>query len=119
MSIPLLYQHRRLSSKVRENLKTGYTIVFVMTGDGIHCYHVLLKLPAGNYLDGGNGVISGPTLLRQYPIGTRLEEMIEFDLKRLDRGSYGLNRNDENCPNYSGETTARMIKSHLAMLPKD
>jgi hypothetical protein len=104
--------------------KTSVNIVFVMAVGGplskpLHCYHVLVKLPDGNYFDGGNGVISGPTLLRQYPIGTRLEEMIEFDLKQLDKWSYGLNRNYEMCPNYSDETTAKVIKSHLAMLPKD
>jgi len=99
--------------------KKKVNIVFVMSIGGIHCYHVLVKLPDGNYFDGGNGVISGPTLLKQYSIGTRLEEMIEFDLKRLDKWSYGLDRNYEMCPNYSDETTARVIKSHLAMLPND
>jgi hypothetical protein len=99
--------------------KNKVNIVFVMSVGGIHCYHVLIKLPDGNYFDGGNGVISGPTLLSQYPIGTRLEEMIEFDLKRLDRWSYGLGRSYEMCPNYSDDTTARVIKSHLAMLPED
>jgi hypothetical protein len=94
-------------------------IVFVMSANGTHCYHVLIKLPEGNYFDGGNGVIPGPTLLRQYPIGTRLEEMIEFDLKRLDKWSYGLDRHYEWCPNYSDETTAKVIESHLTMLPKD
>lgn len=99
--------------------KKEVNIVFVMTADGKHCYHVLVKLPDGNYFDGGNGVIPGPTLLRQYPIGARLDEMIEFDLKQLDRWSYGLGRHYELCPNYSDETTARVIERHLAMLPKD
>jgi len=102
-----------------DRFKTRVNIVFVMTDDAKHCYHVLVKLPDGNYFDGGNGVISGPTLLKQYPTGTRLEEMTEFDLKRLDRWSYGLDRKYELCPNYSDETTAKVIKSHLAKLPKD
>jgi hypothetical protein len=99
--------------------KKKVNIVFVMTDEAKHCYHVLVKLPDGNYFDGGNGVISGPTLLRQYPTGTRLEEMTEFDLKRLDRWSAGLDRKYELCPNYSDETTAGVIERHLAMLAKD
>jgi hypothetical protein len=104
--------------KWNARFKIKVNIVFVMSANGTHCYHVLVKLPDGNYFDGGNGVIPGPTLLRQYPIGTRLEEMIEFDLKRLDRWSYGLNRHYEWCPNYSDEMTAKIIESHLARLPK-
>ena len=99
--------------------KRKVDIVFVMGFWGTHCYHVLVKLPDGNYFDGGNGVISGPDLLKQYPFGTRLEEMQEFDLQRLDKWSYGLDRSYGSCPNYSDETTTRVIKTHLAMLPSD
>jgi hypothetical protein len=99
--------------------KKKVNIVFVMGFWGTHCYHVLVKLPDGNYFDGGNGVISGPALLRQYPFGTRLEEMEEFDLQRLDKWSYGLERNHGSCPNYSDEKTSGIIKRHLAMLPTD
>ena len=94
-------------------------IVFVMTPAGDHCHHVLVKLPDGNYFDGGNGVIPGPTLLKQFSPGTRLDEMVEFDLKLLDKWSYGLGRKYPRCPNYSDETTARLIESHLAKLPKN
>src|SRR5262245_56919121 len=38
-------------------------IVFVMTDELTGCYHVLVKLPDGQYFDGGNGVITGPALL--------------------------------------------------------
>src|SRR5262245_48718943 len=41
--------------------KEKVNIVFVMSIDGKVCYHVLIQLPDGNYFDGGNGVISGPT----------------------------------------------------------
>jgi hypothetical protein len=91
-------------------------IVFVMSPDGTECYHVLVKLPDGHYYDGGNGVIAERTLLRQYRAGTRLEEMVEYDLKRLDKWSYGLKRQYDQCPNYSDETTLRLISAHLDKL---
>jgi len=94
-------------------------IVFVMKPDGTNCFHVLVKLPDGTYYDGGNGVIPGPTLLKQYPAGTRIEEMVVFDLKLLDKRSYGLGRDYPLCPNYSDATTSKIIETHLAMLPKD
>lgn len=94
-------------------------IVFAMTPDGADCYHVLVRLPDGSYFDGGNGVIPGPTLLKQYREGSRLDEMKDFDLKLLDKWSYGLGRSYKECPNYSDETTAKIIEGHLAKLPKD
>jgi hypothetical protein len=45
--------------------------------------------------------------------------MKEFDLKLLDKWSYGLDREYPRCPNYSDETTARLIERYLAMLPAD
>jgi hypothetical protein len=91
-------------------------IVFVMSPDRTECYHVLVKLPDGNYYDGGNGVIAGPTLLCQYRTGTRLDEMVDYDLKRLEKWSYGFNRKYEQCPNYSDGATLRLISTHLDML---
>jgi len=93
-------------------------IVFVMSPDDSECYHVLVRLPGGDYYDGGNGVISTAALLKQYAAGTHLDEMRQFDLKRVDKWSYGLGRTYELCPNYSDELTAALIKRHLAMLPR-
>jgi hypothetical protein len=101
--------------------KEKILIVFVMMpdpSDGVGCNHVLVKLPDGSYFDGGSGVVSGPTLLRQFGPRDRIEEMMEFDLELLDKRSYGLNRSYGLCPNYSDETTARIIEKHLARLPK-
>ena len=90
-------------------------IAFVMSGDGSQCHHVVVRLPDGNYYDGGNGVVSGTTLRGLFP-GSRIDEMTEFDLKLLDKRSYGLGREYPVCPNYSDETTARLIESCLAQL---
>ena len=93
-------------------------IAFIMKPHG-GCDHVLVKLPDGNYFDGGSGVIPGATLLREFRLGDRIEEMVKFDLELLDKRSYGLGRSYELCPNYSDETTAQIIAKHLAILPKD
>jgi hypothetical protein len=45
--------------------------------------------------------------------------MVEFDPKLLDKWSYGLGREYPSCPNYSDETTARLIERYLAMLLAD
>ncbi len=92
------------------------SIAFVMANDGSQCHHVVVRLPDGNYYDGGNGVMSERTLLGLFP-QSRMEEMRDFDLKLLDQRSYGLGRNYPVCPNYSDDITARLIENWLAQLP--
>jgi len=48
---------------------------------------------------------------------SRIDEMKEFDLKLLDRRSYGLSRNYPECPNYTDDFTLAAIKRRLAVLP--
>jgi hypothetical protein len=108
----LFYEHWN------ERFEHKVSIVFIMTTNGI-CDHVLIKLPDSSYYDGGNGVISGATLLREFRNGDRIEEMVSFDLALLDKRSYSLKRSYELCPNYSDELTANIIDSHLALLPRD
>ena len=59
-------------------------IVCLMSPDGSICGHVVLKFPDGSYFDGGSGVMSEQKLLVLYP-GSRLDEMVEFDLNLLDK----------------------------------
>ncbi len=108
----LFYEHwnERFEHKVR--------IAFIMKTDG-NCDHVLIKLPDGSYYDGGNGVISGATLLREFQQGDRIEEMEAFDLALLDKRSYSLKRSYELCPNYSDEVTAKIIGKYLELLSRD
>jgi hypothetical protein len=98
--------------------KDPINIVFVMAVDRDECFHVLVRLPDGNYFDGGNGVVTDRALLAEYT-GGRLEEMTRFDPALLDKRSYGLNRTYPVCPNYSDELTARLIETHLSLLPRD
>ena len=102
--------------------KDRINIVFVMMPDipdGVGCDHVLVKLPDGSYYDGGGGVMPGATLLRQFGPGRRIEEMVEFDLALLDKRSYGLGRSYGLCPNYTDETTTKIVANYLDILPKD
>lgn len=100
-------------------------IAFVMmpdASDGVGCTHVVVRLPDGNYFDGGSGVVPGHTLLKQFEqlgAGNWIEEMMEFDYELLNKRSYGLDRFYGLCPNYSDATTARIIEKHLARLPND
>lgn len=93
-------------------------IAFIMTTNGI-CDHVLIKLPDDNYYDGGNGVISSPTLLREFRGGDRIEDMEVFDFSLLDKRSYSLKRSYPLCTNYSDEATENIIEHQLARLPRD
>jgi hypothetical protein len=99
--------------------KQKINIVFIMMPNGVDCDHVLVKLPDRSYFDGGSGVLPGATLLRQFRPGDRIEEMVEFDPELLDQRSYGLRRTYELCPNYSDETTAKIIEQYLAQLSND
>jgi hypothetical protein len=93
-------------------------IVFLMTLDASECKHILVRLPDGNLFDGGFGVVSDAAMQMILP-DIRLEEMTDFDWKRLDQWSYGLDRAYPNCPNYSDDVTRRLIADHLAELPVD
>lgn len=102
--------------------KEKVNIAFVMmpeVSDGVGCDHVLVKLPDGSYYDGGGGVMSGATLLGQFGPGRRIEEMEKFDMALLDKRSYGLGRSYNLCPNYSDETTTRIVTKHLDLFPRD
>ena len=91
-------------------------IAFVMSRDRSMCQHVLVRLPDGNYFDGGNGVMTPTKLLQIYP-NCDVDEMTRFDLKLLDKRSYGLGREYPSCPNYSDEITARLIAACLEKIP--
>jgi hypothetical protein len=110
--------HEQWNARFRDKI----IIAFVMRTDhpdGVGCNHVLVRLPDGNYYDGGSGVVPAETLLRQFGPNNRIEDMVQFDFKLLDKRSYGLNRSYELCPNYSDETTTGIIQKYLALLPKD
>jgi hypothetical protein len=106
--------HERWNARFREQV----TIVFVMSNsDASNCFHVLIKLPDGNYFDGGNGVMAGKFLAALYPDG-HLEEMKHFDFGLLDGRSYGLGRTYPECPNYSDEFTRRAIDQRLSEIKR-
>jgi hypothetical protein len=117
----------RFAKAFRERWNTRFSdkveIAFLYQREGLTdagdpiCPHILVKLPDGSYFDGGLGVVSERALLKQFP-STRIEEMKKFDLKLLDRNAGGLNRNYPKCPDYSDDTTAKLIDQHLSLLPK-
>ncbi len=92
------------------------TIVFIMSNkDASNCHHVLVKLPDGNYFDGGNGVMTEEFLMTLYS-DIHIDEMKNFDFELLDKRSYGLGRTYGECPNYSDEFTRQTIEKHLSEL---
>jgi len=92
------------------------TIVFLMSNrDTSNCYHVLVKLPDGNFFDGGNGVVTQQFLMALYS-EMHVEEMMNFDFVLLDKRSYGLGRSYPECPNYSDEFTQQAIEKRLGAL---
>lgn len=92
------------------------TIAFVMSNsDPSNCFHVLVRLPDGQYYDGGNGVMTGTFLMARYPAG-HIEEMKQFDFELLDKRSYGLGRTYSECANYSDAFTRQVIEKRLSEL---
>ena len=91
-------------------------IAFVMSKTTGECHHVLVRLPDGRFYDGGNGVVTGGTLMLMWA-DARMDVMTEFDPRLLDERSYGLARAYPMCPNYSDSLTAGIIEKHLNMLP--
>jgi len=106
---------RDFRAQWNERFDEKISVVFVMSPDGSECYHVLVKLPDGNYFDGGNGVMEEKDLLSHYPDG-HIEEMKDFDFKLLDKRSYDLGRTYPVCPNYSDAMTRELITRYLGRL---
>ena len=98
--------------------KVDITFIMLKNSKPPICAHILVKLPDGNYFDGGNGVVTDSALLSKFPNST-IEEMKEFDLKLLEKNAGGLNRKYPNCPNYSNELTTKMIDKYLTILSND
>lgn len=92
------------------------SISFIMSADSIECYHVLIRLPNGDYYDGGNGILTREELNKKYEPGMYIIDMLEYDYDLLNAMSYGLDRNYERCPNYSDEKTKEIIEKHLDRL---
>lgn len=92
------------------------SISFIMSLDSSECYHVLIRLPNGNYYDGGNGIMTKKELTTKYIYGMYIIDMFEYDYELLDKMSYGLDREYERCPNYTDEKTKEIIEKHLNLL---
>lgn len=93
-------------------------ISFIMSADSSECYHVLIKLPNGDYYDGGNGILTKQQLIEGYEKGMYVIDMLEYDYQLLDEMSYGLEREYPRCPNYSAEETSEIINFHLDQLKR-
>jgi len=111
----------RFALAFREEWKARFgdelNLVCVLSPDKSECGHVALKLPDGSYFDGGNGVMSPQQLMRMFP-SYSVEEMVPFDLERLDRLVGGIHHEHyQHCPGYSDELTASIIEKHLSRLP--
>ena len=75
------------------------------------CNHVFIKLPNNQLFDGGKGVHDFNIYKGK---NTELIFMEEYDLKVLDKYSWGLIRNyGKTCPNFSISKTSKIIAKHL------
>lgn len=99
-----------------ERFADSVSISFIMSADSSECYHVLTKLPNGDYFDGGNGILTKKELYKGYEQGMYIIDMLEYDHELLNEMSYGLDRDYERCPNYSDEKTRSIIEKHLDLL---
>jgi hypothetical protein len=108
--------HEQWNARFKDKVNIAFVIVKAPAGP--FCGHIVVKLPDGNYFDGGNGVVTSAALALQFP-ASHIEEMKQFDLKILDQNAGGLDRKYETCPNYSDTETSKLIESHLALLPKE
>lgn len=107
-----------LYNKWNNRFNEKASISFIMSADSSECYHVLIKLPNGDYYDGGNGILSKQQLIEGYEKGMYIIDMIEYDYQLLDKMSYGLEREYPRCPNYSVEKTSEIIDFYLDKLKR-
>lgn len=90
-------------------------IVFVMMANQEECWHVAIRLPTGQLYDGGLGVHEEAS----YGEGYVIEDMYEYDHARLEKWSYGLDRDYPRfCPNFDKEKVHSLIEFYLNMIKK-
>ena len=99
-----------------ERFTRQVSISFIMSPDSLECYHVLIRMPNGDYYDGGNGILSKKKLVKKYEQGMYIIDMFEYDFELLNKMSYGLDRTYDRCPNYTDEKTKEIIETHLDRL---
>ncbi len=85
-------------------------IAFIMMRSQEECWHIVIRLPTGELYDGGVGIHTDESYGDDYII----EEMFSYDHERLEKWSYGLDRDYPRfCPNFNKETIDALIQSHL------
>lgn len=104
--------------KWNKRFERKVSISFVMSPDSSECYHVLIKLPNGDYYDGGNGILTRKYIVQGYNEGMYIIDMLEYNYELLEEMSYGLERPYPRCPNYSVDETATIIDLHLDELSR-
>ena len=90
------------------------------------CGHVAIKLPNGDFFDGGHGVMSERKLTAMYS-DCVLQEMPDLDMTMFGERDVQLlsvpigGQNPDHyleCPNYSDDLTAKLIDKYLADVEK-
>lgn len=85
-------------------------IVFVMMRAKEECWHIAIRLPTGELYDGGEGIHDDESYGDEYII----EDMLSYDHERLEKWSYGLDRDYPRfCPNFNKEAIYKLIQYHL------
>ncbi len=86
-------------------------IVFVMMKSHEECWHVAVRLPTGELYDGGIGL----HLDKSYNSDEYfIEDMFVYDHERLEKWSYGLDREyPQFCPDFDKNKLASLINHQL------
>ena len=96
--------------------KEKVTICFLFMTGKEYCLHCFVKLPTGEYFDGGAGLFVDVKSLGVWPSNTFIEEMKEYDEAKLEKNAFGLKRTYAECPSYSNEKVSEIIALHLKKL---
>ena len=88
-------------------------IVFIMTLDLEECWHIAIRLPSRELLDGGVGLHTDEFYGEDYVI----EDMYDYNELLLEKWAYGLNREYPRfCPDFNKERLEKLINKHLDRL---
>ncbi len=89
--------------------------VFVMTPDKRDCVHILVRLPDGNYFDGGLGVVSGELLKVEWFNAPIIEQTI-YDLSEFEMRAHGLSAIHPDCPKYNDAVARHLVRQSLGTM---
>lgn len=89
-------------------------ICFLLRQDTDECYHIVNRLPDGNFFDGGVGYHKFELY---HDKNLKILDMVNYDIDILDKYAHGLDRRyPKYCPEFDLNTVTMLLEEHISKI---